>query len=903
MANNFWNQNQYNGNSPTENNSIPQAGGLLREYRQSQQQAQQYSPSYSPSPMPPPEQGWSDSQTGSSNRGWITNTVQMVRTWSGRMVAVPKVDANPLVLYRPSRPLPQRSKLWKRSRTVRIAMQMRHRRERWKRAHPPRARYIGIGIVITLCLLLVSAASSGSAYAYGYYQSQLPRLQGLANQQIDQTTRIYDRHGNLLYDMYDNSEGRRTPVAYKYIPKIMQDAMVATEDKTFWDNSGIDPQAILRAGTQYLQSNSVQSGASTITQQLIKNLTGDTEISLNRKLTEGVLAIGLTQQYPKWKILEMYFNVAPFGSQELGIEAAVEDYFHIKPHCDRNFNCIPAVYYLDVDAHGKHDPILGLARASLLAGMPQNPVSYDPTLSKTNRDVALARQQEVLADMLALGGIQVGDLGPLTQDMVTQAEALTAKMTFTRYEHFFRCCQHFVLWVVSQVEAALGGGDPQKGVHAFLTGGFNIVTTVDPDLEHYVEQAVHRHLDQQEYQPFTGGYGPLNVVNNVNDSAVVVMDAKTGEVLAMDGSADVNSKDPRINGQFNAAISPRQPGSSFKPIIYATAFQMGWYPGLVLPDRKTYFPTSNYPVSVNIDQNAYHPQDYGPPGYYHNENSTIRLDIANSFNVPAVKALEFAGINNTFIMAQRLGITTLKKIDAGPSMALGTLEVPLLQLVGAYQVFADQGTHVPPQGVLDIWDNYGHPLYHYDSAHPQGVQVLSPQVAYLMTSILTDENARAQEFAGDHVLSMWDWTLPNGAHPEVAAKTGTTDSFKDNWAIGYTPNVVVGVWSGNADDTKFVGNVVGITGAAPIWHSVIERAMGRCNYDTDTIPCGNYHSPFTDYTFAVPSGLVQQCVSSANGLAGTGICDVMLASEVPQQSGNVSGGNGSSGTPTPTPTP
>ena len=219
---------------------------------------------------------------------------------------------------------------------------MKHRRERWKRAQPKKGKIWG-GVVIGFMLLMIILASGSTAYAYGYYQSQLPLLQGLANQQTNQTTHIYDRNGLLLYDLYDTSTGggRSTPVAYKYIPQILQDAMTSAEDPTFWTNSGIDPTGIVRAAIQYSQAGSVQSGGSTLTQQLIKNLTHDSQDTLGRKIPEAALAIGLTQQYPKWKILEMYFNIAPFGAQDLGVEAAVEDYFHLMPQCGQNHNCTP----------------------------------------------------------------------------------------------------------------------------------------------------------------------------------------------------------------------------------------------------------------------------------------------------------------------------------------------------------------------------------------------------------------------------------------------------------------------------------------------------------------------------------------------------------------------------------
>lgn len=946
-ANGYGNGNG-NGNGPVQSNNghVP-SGSLLRDYRRQQSQhglqnppspsvSQGLPPPYSPvpvqqsslqpmspvqqspvqSPMLPMQQpplqprmqppaelsprGWPTSQGYPSPprpQGLLASTMQAVRSWSGKMMAMrqaPLPVPEPLVIYHPAMPeLPTRTKPWKRSRTMRVALRMKHRRLRWQRSRP-NGKKIAVGILIAFCLLLVVSLSSGSAYAYSYYESQLPRLQGLANQQTEQTTRIYDRNGVLLYEAYA-AGGRSTPVAYKYIPQIMQDAMIAAEDHTFWTNSGVDPQGILRAATEYASSGSVQSGGSTITQQVIKNMTHDSDVSLGRKIPEAALAIGMTQQYTKSKILEMYFNIAPFGAQDIGVEAAARDFFGLQPHCDKNFNCIPAIYYLDYNnSKDPHDPLLALARASLLAGMPQNPPAYDPTLSPTNKQAALVRQDYVLNEMLGMG-MQVQGLGPITPAIIKQAEALTARMAFKPYQHNIKD-PHFVYWVIQQLETALGGGDPQKGVQAFISGGFNIRTTIDSNLEAYVESAVHRHLDEPEYQPFIGDYGPLNTLHNVHDSAVVVMNAKTGEVLAMDGSADFNDNSPPVAGNVNAALAPRQPGSSFKPIVYTTAFDMGWYPGMVIPDRQTFFPLNGYQdPNGNLQTSTYHPTDYG--GAYNNMNSSIRIDLQNSFNVPAIKAFTYAGLNNVVNMARRFGITAIDSDVAqynqihhthdtvnqvfGPSMALGTAEIPLIQMAGAYQVFANQGRRIPPVGILDIWDNYGHHIYHYDTTHPQSIQVISPQLAYLMTSVLDDEASRAYEFENDHVLSMWDWTLPNGTVPQVAAKTGTTDNFQDNWTIGYTPNVVVGVWSGNADGEFFKGHVVGITGAAPIWHDVMEHVMGR---DIPNTPHFNFG--FNNYTFpAPPPGVVQQATSSITGLMGTGVTDWMLQGDVPQQSG------------------
>jgi membrane peptidoglycan carboxypeptidase len=922
MSNNYWDQQDGN-NQAAQRNGNPRPGSKVYNYSERPLQApSQYAPpaGQAPqgmphSPMPPvyttQQQSWPASQ-GAHLSSFFGSTMHTVKRWSGKMVSARggNADQSPLVLYHPpTPPLPPKTKPWKRSRTVRIAMQMRHRRERWKQAHPSGMKILSTTLII-FSLLLVVAISSGTASAYAYYQNQLPRLQGLANQQIDQTTRIYDRNGQLLYRAYDNREGRRTPVTFNYIPGVMKDSMVATEDHTFWDNTGIDLQGILRAVTEYASSGSIASGGSTITQQLIKNLTGDTQVSLQRKIPEAALAIGLTQQYPKWKILEMYLNVSPFGAQELGVEAAVEDYFGLKPQCDQNFKCIPAIANLDLDPKtGKRNPLLALARASLLAGLPQNPVTYDPTGGPNSLKAALARQDYVLQQMLSLNmhlntGLddQTIDNGPITPDIIQQVEAMTAKMTFAGYQYIKRA-PHFVDWVRNQLEIALGNGDEELGVHLFLTGGFNIRTTIDANLASFVENNVRHHLRDPGYQSF-GISGPLNTLHDVNDSAVVVMNAKTGEILAMDGSADYyNSSNKKIAGNVNAAVCYdhpycRQPGSSFKPIVYATAFQMGWYPGIVLPDRKTYFPNSAPPNCAGITFIAYCPVDYG--GGYHNLNSNIVLNIANSFNVPAVKALEFAGFENVLNMARRFGITDIDQDAAakhetvekmiGPSLALGAAGISLLQMVGAYQVFANQGTRIPPQGILDIWDNYGHHLYHYDPTHPPEVQVVSPQIAFLMSSILSDDPARNYEFgSSSSVLTMQDWD-----NRPVAAKTGTSDDFRDNLTLGYTPDLVVGVWSGNADGTPMAG-VVGISGAAPIWHDVIEYASGKCK------PGCNLSFPQDQ--FVQPPGVIQQSVNTVNGLAGSGYISWMLESDKPQQSGIITNNGNGNGTPTPTPKP
>lgn len=757
----------------------------------------------------------------------------------------------------------------KRSHTLRVAMQMRQRRERWQHMQSA-IGHMWSSIFFALWTFCMISSISGLLYGFTFYQSHVQKLQQLDHQAISQTTRIYDRNLALLFEVYDNREGggRRTPISYDEIPQAMRDAIVAAEDHSFWTNAGIDPQGIVRSSLELLEHSMVMGGGSTITQQLIKNLTKNDALTLNRKIAEAALAIGLTQHYPKWKIMEMYFNVAPFGSMDLGVEAAVEEYFHLWPSCDQHFTCRPGIAQLDFNQQTKqHDPLLALARASLLAGMPQKPVTNNPTIDKAHKQRALARQADVLNQMMILH-MSVAGLGPITSTLAHQAEMLTAKMQFVPYERIKRS-RHFVDWIIEKVETALGHGNPNQGIIPFITGGFNIRTTIDANLEDYVERAVQRHLTQPEFQMYTNDTDSLNTVHNVNDAAVVVMNAKTGELLAMDGSADYDATDPRVGGQFNVADPPqsmdgatpgRGPGSTFKPIIYATAFEMGWNPEIVLPDFKTYFPNGSPPgISTN---SMYAPPDYsrsGDPEYHHNTFSTIREATANSYNVPAMKAMEYAGPQNVLVTAERMGITTLQ--NNGIAWGLGSQNVPLIQMVGAYQVFANAGMRVPPQGILDIWDNYGHNLYHYDPQFPPAAPVLSPQIAYQTTSVLMDEPSRRLEFPGDHDLSFTDHdsscAYSSACTHQVAAKTGTTDRYVDNLTIGYTPNVVVGAWAGNADNSP-MRNVLGITGTAPIWHSVIEFAgMGWCNEPTDQISCpsidrSSWH--FTQQnTFSVPA--------------------------------------------------
>jgi membrane peptidoglycan carboxypeptidase len=674
----------------------------------------------------------------------------------------------------------------RRARLNRIII-IKRRQQRSARSDTTAPRLMITAFV--LAIVLFSLLSSGVGAAYAYYQSQLPLLNGIASHSLFQTTHIYDRNGKLLYDLYDPKYGRRTYVNYNDISPLMVNATIAAEDHTFWDNSGVDFQGTVRAAITNLQSHSIVEGGSTITQQLVKNqLLANDPRTFQVKSEEAVLAYGLTQQYPKWKIMEMYLNTVYYGSLNYGVEAAAEGYFNIKPNCTHT-HCAPAVAQLD------------LAQASLLAGLPQSPSGYDPT---NNKQAALDRQAIVLQSMI--------DLHMITPAQANQAHEEIAKYDFKPFVHT-KNAPHFVDYVINQVLV------PLMGAENLLDGGYNIYTTIDLNLEKKVEQITYSHLYKVQCDNYLGCYGPLDVQNNVNNAAVVVESPVDGEILAMDGSANLQDKSPQVQGQFNAATAFRQPGSSFKPIVYATAFEMGWYPATILQNHKTI-----YPILVSNNPRKYYtPDNYGKV-FLNGFPMTIRNALANSINIPAVDAIEYTGISNVLNMAARLGLTEVAARNPGtlgPSMAIGTVEVSLLHLTGAYATFADQGVRVPQTSVLEITDGTGRPLYKFDPAHPHGMRAISPEVAFLMSSVLSDKVSRYHEFFPNNPLELAD--------RPAAAKTGTTDSFRDNWTMGYTPHIAVGVWAGNSDNS-IMNNVIGITGAGPIWHDVMEYVSHYYNF-------------------------------------------------------------------------
>ncbi len=668
-------------------------------------------------------------------------------------------------------------------------------------------------VALVLLVSLAVAAGCGGLFAVA---GSIPSADQLASLRLDQSTKIYDRNGGLLFEIFDpnaKNGGRRTIIPPDKVPTILKQATTATEDPTFYTNPGVDWYGIARAIYYDIRYQRVLVGGSTITQQLVKNTLLSPEPTIQRKLREAVLAVAITRRYSKDEILALYMNTNYYGNLSYGIEAASMSYFK------------------------KDVGQLDLAEASLLAGLPQAPAFYDPC---DNPDAALERQKIVLDLMLKQGYITA-----------EQASAASAEMDTTLHSDDFgnRCntgigivAPHFVEYVRQQLEEKYGPDTVYKG-------GLQVYTTLDPTMQKIAEDEAKKQIAAIKK-------------NNVTDAALVAANPQTGEIYAMLGSVDFFDKS--IDGQVNVATSLRQPGSSIKPINYVTALEKGWTPATPILDISTPFPNGNQPpyVPVNYDR-----KEHGIV--------SVRTALANSLNVPAVKTLYFVGVKSMIATAQKMGITTFQDPSRyGLSLTLGGGEIKLLELTGAYAVLANQGQRAPLVAVRKVVDGQGNTLFDLDQNRPAPEKVLDPQHVYLITSILSDNSARALEFGLNSPLKL--------SRP-AAAKTGTTDDFKDNWTLGYTPGLVVGVWVGNARNTAMKG-VSGITGAAPIWHNVMERV-----YKEDDLFKG-----IAPQEFPIPPGLVRATVCNESGLLATDLCppdhrhsEIFVAEQAPKEPDNV----------------
>lgn len=583
-----------------------------------------------------------------------------------------------------------------------------------------------------------------------WYGKDLPTPGKLVNNDLSQSTRIYDSKGILLYSVYKNQN--RVYVNLKDIPKGLQNATIAIEDRNFYKNSGFSVTGYLRAIRDLIFLRRI-SGGSTLTQQLVRNvLLQSFAQTLPRKIKELILAIQVDKKYSKDQILEMYLNDVSYGGANIGVEAATEAYF------------------------GKHVNEIDLAQSAFLAGLPQGPSLYYPF---NGNKYYVARSQQVLQAMV--------DSGDITQKQADSAYAEVKTFTFTSEQDASIKAPHFVMYVKALLAKQFGDDMVENG-------GLQVTTTLDYDIEKKAEETVKSEIDND-----TKGL-------HVGNGAALVMDPKTGHILAMVGSKDYF--DIKNDGNFNAALANRQPGSSMKPIMYATAFEKGYTPATMIMDTKTDFPSGD-PKNPTYTPVNYDGKFHGPV--------QLRFALGNSLNVPAVKMLARVGVKDTMQTAFDMGITNWEPTtdnvnNVGLSLVLGGRETTLLQEATAYGVFATGGVRHDPIAILKVTDSKGNILF--ENHDKPGAKVLSPEVTFLISHILLDNNARTLEFGPNSYL-----VVPGKT---VSVKTGTTDEKRDNWTYGYTPSFVVGVWVGNNDNSPMSPTLAsGITGAAPIWNKIM----------------------------------------------------------------------------------
>lgn len=598
-----------------------------------------------------------------------------------------------------------------------------------------------------------------------YIALTLPDPEVLASRRVTESTKIYDRTGQVvLYDIFD--EEKRTIVPWDQIPEWVKLATLASEDDDFYEHKGIDFSGILRSIWTDITTGEFAQGGSTITQQLIKKALLTDDKSPIRKIREILIAIEVEKKFTKDEILWMYLNQIPYGSTAYGIEAAAKSYF------------------------GKSASELTLNESAILASIIQSPTYY-----YRNQELLMARKNNLLKKMLDTGKISQADYDT----------ALAEQPDF-----YLRSTDDFALHFVLMVKDYL---EQKYGADTVTNGGLRIITTLDADL-------------QAKAETLTQEYAEINRTKyKAANAATTIIDPRTGELLAMVGSADYSNLE--IEGNYNVAIGQRQPGSSFKPFAYAAAIAKGYPDFTVLFDTKTEFNPNCSPDGNQIKDryglDCYHPRNYD--GRYRGP-VTLRQSLAQSLNVNSVKTLYLAGIQETMDLAERMGISTLgDKSRYGLSLVLGGAEVKLVDMVSAYGVFANEGIRNPWYFIKRVEKADGTVLEEYEQ-QPQ--RVLDEQVARMISDILSDNNARAPVFGVNNLLH-----IPG---QPVAAKTGTTQENRDAWVVGYSPSVAVGVWVGNNRQESMTQEGAGISAAGPLWNSLMKEALAL-------YPAGNFTKP------------------------------------------------------------
>jgi 1A family penicillin-binding protein len=611
-------------------------------------------------------------------------------------------------------------------------------------------------ILISLNVFLMLGALGFGVFLYAYLKA--PIAANLTKHASPQTTLIYDRTGqHILYKIH--GEENRINLTHDEIPNSIRVTTVAAEDDNFYSHFGIDFFSILRALKNNIQKNNMSQGASTITQQLARNFFLTREKTIGRKIAEMILAIKIERKYTKEQILDMYLNEIPYGSNAYGIEAAAKTFF------------------------GKDAKDLTLSEAALIAAMPKATSYYSPY--GNHLDKLLSRQQSILD--------RVGKLKLVDHVTVAKAKAEDITKKIIPFADTIDA-PYFVFYARDELEK-------QFGTETLEQGGLRVYTTLDYDKQKLAEQVI------------TSSDGDLKRYGATN-AALISLDPKNGQILTMVGSK--NYYDDTIDGQVNVTTRPRQPGSSFKPFAYATAFEKGYQPETKILDAQTDF-------GIDGSGRHYIPRNYD--GKFHGV-VTIRQALAMSLNVPAVKTLSLAGVPDTIAMAHRLGITTLNDTNRyGLSLVLGGGEVKLLDETVGYSVFANDGKKNLPTSILRVTDSRGKNIY---TSSAQNTQVIDPQIARKIDSILSDNAARVPIFGPNNKLF-----IPGKI---VAAKTGTTSEFKDAWTVGFTPDIATGVWAGNDNNFPMHAGADGSYVAAPIWNKFMSQVLN--DYPVQ---------PFTDY--------------------------------------------------------
>jgi penicillin-binding protein 1C len=658
--------------------------------------------------------------------------------------------------------------------------------------------------------LLAALLLASGAFVYNWLFVDLPSLDNLEAGMALPSTRIYDRNGLLLYEILPPEGGRNTAIALEDVPAHCVRAIIATEDANFYSHPGVDIEGVARALWINLRGGEVLAGGSTITQQVARNLLLDpeqrTERSLQRKLRESILAIRLQNSFSKDDVLTLYLNQTYFGNLAYGIDGAARAYF------------------------AKSATELSLAECALLAGIIANPALYDPL---SNLEGAAQRQANTLRLMVSRGDI-------------TQADADSAQKDELQFAatRFPINAPHFVMAVWTQLQRSYS--------ERLYRDGLDVVTTVDLNWTNAAQQIVRQQLDRLNHPP-----PGTKVPAKANNAALVALDPFTGQVLTMLGSPDYF--DEAIDGAVNAALALRQPGSALKPFTYAAAMNPdlpnAWTAATMMLDVETPFITRRL--------ESYTPSNFG---LVEHGPVLVREALASSYNIPAVIALEHVGVPEMVRLASNAGLTSLARnprVDL--SVTLGGGEVRLLDMAQAYSIFPNGGYFIEPTFILSVTTRSGELLYNWQPPR-LNTRVLDERVAYIISDILSDPNARIPAFGANSALDI--------GRP-AAAKTGTTTDFRDNWVMGYTPNLVVGVWVGNADNTPMV-DVTGVSGAGPIWNQFVRRVLrGQ-----------------PELTFRRPDGIVTQEVCAISGLLPTPDCprrrtEIFIDGTQPTQPDNI----------------